>query len=161
MLLKLENTKIPMKLVYTLSEELKERPERIALTQALTLNKSKPQMGLKGTYGLFGSQEWWNNIKQKKMPLLFLSGIIKRTYAAGQDPSTIDNSFSMLLDDGSVHDESIYSYTKEEDKRLFCIGSRVEIVYALDEMKQQPAIDGRVHYSYIVLEMAVSLRPIE
>jgi hypothetical protein len=161
MLLELKNTKVPMKVVYLLSEELKENPERIVLTQSLTLNKSRPQMGLKGTSGLFGSQEWWDNIERRKMPLLFLSGTIKRTYVAGQDPSSTDNSFSLLLNDGSVHDESIYSYTKEEDKKLFCVGSRVEIVYALDEMKQQPATDGGVHYSHIVLEMAVSLQPVE
>ena len=55
----LENTQTPMKLVYLLSEELKADPEYVSLTQALTLDKSKPYVGLNGTYGLFGSQEWW------------------------------------------------------------------------------------------------------
>lgn len=60
MLLNLEETKIPMKMVFLLSEELKMNPGRVALTQALTLNSSKPMMGLKGIHGLFGSQEWWH-----------------------------------------------------------------------------------------------------
>jgi len=160
MLLTLDKAKTPMKLVYQLSEELKKNPERIALTQALTLNTAKPYMGLKGTYGLFGSQEWWKNIASRKFPLLFISGIIKGTYIAGQDPTPTDNCFSLLLDDGSTREESIYCHLKE-DKSLFQVDSRVEIVYALDEMKQQPAADGGIHYSNIILEMAVSLQPVE
>ena len=38
MLLKLENTKTPMKLVYLFSEKLKVEPEYVSLTQALTLD---------------------------------------------------------------------------------------------------------------------------
>lgn len=137
MLLKLENSKIPMKLVYFLSEELKNKPEQIVLTQSLTLDKSRPNIGLKGTNGLFGSQEWWNSINQGKMPLLYVSGVITRTYVAGQDPSPVDNAFSLLLDDGSKVEESIYDYIKEEDKKLFQKGSRVEIIYANDELKRK------------------------
>lgn len=160
MLLKLENLKIPMKLVYFLSEELKTKPEQIVLTQSLTLDKSRPNIGLKGTYGLFGSQEWWNSINQGKMPLLYVSGVITRTYVAGQDPSPVDNAFSLLLDDGSKVEESIYDYIKEEDKKLFQKGSRVEIIYANDELKRKNS-NGEKAYLDIVLEMAVSLEPVE
>lgn len=38
MLLKLENTKTPMKLVHLFSEKLKVEPEYVSLTQALTLD---------------------------------------------------------------------------------------------------------------------------
>lgn len=160
MLLKLENLKIPMKLVYFLSEELKTKPEQIVLTQSLTLDKSRPNIGLKGTYGLFGSQEWWNSINQGKMPLLYVSGVITRTFVAGQDPSPVDNAFSLLLDDGSKVEESIYDYIKEEDKKLFQKGSRVEIIYANDELKRKNS-NGEKAYLDIVLEMAVSLEPVE
>jgi hypothetical protein len=160
MLLKLDNTKIPMKLVYSLSDELKEKPEQIALTQALTLDSSRPNMGLKGNNGLFGSDEWWDSIAQKKMLLLSVSGVITRTYVAGQDPSLLDNSFSLSLDDGSTCEESIYSYIKEEDKKLFRIGSKVEIIYARDELKRRMT-SGEAAYLNIVLEMAVSLKPVE
>lgn len=160
MLLKLENTKVPMKLVYLLSEELQANPEQITLTQALTLDHSRPNMGLKGTNGLFGSQEWWNSIEKNKMPLLFISGIITRTYVAGQNPSLIDNSFSLLLDDGSVCEESIYNYIKEDDKKLFRVGAKVNIIYARDELKRSGA-NGEKIYLDIVLEMAVSLAPVE
>ena len=160
MLLNLNKFDTPMKSVYLLSEELKENPGRIALAQALTLDKSKPCMGLKGTYGLFGSQEWWSNIEEGKMPLLLLSGVIQRTYIAGQDSSSKENSFSLLLGDGSIREEIIYNHTREEDRRLFVVGSRVEIVYAFDELKPG-AVDGEETHLDIVLEMAVSLQSVE
>lgn len=82
----LENTQTPMKLVYLLSEELKADPEYVSLTQALTLDKSKPYVGLNGTYGLFGSQEWCDSITQGKMPLLSLSGVIKKSLCSRARP---------------------------------------------------------------------------
>ncbi|KES11282.1 MULTISPECIES: hypothetical protein [Snodgrassella] len=160
MLLKLENSKVPMKLVYLLSEELKDNPEQIVMTQSLTLDKSRPNMGLKGTNGLFGSKEWWNSIKQGKMPLLHVSGVITRTYVAGQDPSSVDNAFSLLLDDGSEVEESIYNYINYKDKKLFQKGAKVEIIYAYDELKRRNH-NGEKAYLDIVLEMAVSLEPVE
>ncbi|MNV27916.1 hypothetical protein D3C71_1190830 [compost metagenome] len=44
--------------VYRLSEELAGDPEKIVDAQALTLDQTRPQMGLKGNLGLFGSPEW-------------------------------------------------------------------------------------------------------
>lgn len=45
------------------------------------------------------------------------------------------------------------------DLTLFRIGCRVDLVYALDELKKQPGMDGGVNYSKITLEMAVSVEP--
>lgn len=156
MLLHLDKFEIPMKLVFQLSDELKNNPERVALTQALTLNAAKPNMGLRGSHGLFGSDDWWNNIRQGKMPLLFLSGIIKRAYIAGQDESGLNNTIDLMLDDGSMRSVGIYVNNKD-DIKFFGVGCRAAIVYALDELKQQPAMDGGVNYSKVALEMAVSL----
>lgn len=160
MLLQLENTKLPMKTVFLLSEELKLNPERVALTQALTLNKSRPMMGLKGTNGLFGSSEWWNSIEQRRICLLFISGTIKHAYVAGQDPSPFNNTIDLLLDDGSIQQIGIY-VNNDQDANLFKVGHVASIVYALDEMKAQPDVNGGVNYSRTALEMAVSLEPVK
>ncbi len=160
MLLNLDQVDVPMKLVYLLSRELKANPQRVELTQALTLDQSRPNMGLKGTYGLFGSQEWWDSIEQRKMPVLFLSGVIKDAYVAGQDPSEINNTIDLMLDDGSVCEVGIY-VNDEHDISLFRVGCRADIVYALDEMKEQPDVDGGINRSKTALEMAVSLQPVE
>lgn len=160
MLLRLDETGVTMKRVFQLSEELKVNPERVALAQALTLNTSKPHMGLKGTHGLFGSPDWWENIRHRNMPLLFLSGVIQRAYHAGQEEHGMNNTIDLMLDDGSVRAVGIYVNNKD-DIKLFCAGCRAEIVYALDELKQQPAMDGGVNYSKVALEMAVSTEPVK
>lgn len=158
MLLKLENTKVPMKLVYLLSAELKADPEYVSLTQALTLDRSRPYVGLNGTYGLFGTQEWWDSINRGKMPLLFLSGIIKRAYVTGQDPSDFNNTIDLLLDDGTIQSIGIYT-NQEEDSDFFKEGHITSIVYALDELKPEAMLNFGQKYNQIALEMAVSLEP--
>jgi hypothetical protein len=155
---RVENAWVPMKVVYRLAEELKNDPGQVALAQALTQDKSRPSMGLKGTFGLFASPQWWDSIDQGRMPLLKLSGVIGRTYVAGQDESESVNSMELILADGSVRLEGIYA-NNEDDKKLFRVGCKVEVIYARDELKQQPGADGGINYSEIPLEMAVSLKP--
>lgn len=159
MLLNLNKNGIQMKRVYHLSDDLKIDTEQVALTQALTLDSSRPLMGLKGTHGLFASPEWWANIDQKKMPLSFISGVIQRTYIAGQDNGDEPNGMILQQDDGSTQDVGIYVNTPT-DIPLFKPGSLVEVVYVLDELKRQPGADGNINYSKIALEMTVSLKPI-
>lgn len=157
-MLDLDKTGVSMKNVYRLSDELKNDPERMVLTQDLTLNASKPLLGLKGTHGLFGAPEWWASIEEHKMPLMFVFGIVRRVYIAGQDEGEV-NTVDLLLEDGSVRDVGIY-VNDEADIPLFQVGCYVELVYALDELKKQPAPDGGINYSKIALEMAVSLEPV-
>jgi hypothetical protein len=160
MLLELENMNIAMKVVYLLSEELKQDPEYILLTQSLTLDEARPNMGLKGTHGLFGSREWWSSIEQRKMPLRFLSGIIKRAYVAGQDPSPLNNTIDLLLDDGTVQAVGIY-VNDDKDTDFFKVGHMVSIVYALDELKPGAVLNFGQKYNQIALEMAVSLESVQ
>lgn len=160
MLLKLENSKVPMKIVYLLSEKLKANPEYASSTQALTLNKTKPFIGLNGTNGLFGTNEWWDSIEQGKIPLLFISGIIRRAYVTGQDPSNFNNTVDLLQEDGTIRSVGIYT-NRKADSKLFKIGYSASIVYALDELKPQAIINSGQKYSQIALEMAVSLEPVE
>lgn len=156
MLLHLEDFGVPMKLVFKLEDQLREDPVQVELAQALTLNASRPRMGLRGVHGLFGSQDWWASICAGRMPLLYQSGVVQRAYVSGQDESTSNNTIDLKLDDGSVLMTGIYVNNKN-DAGLFRPGCLVGIVYALDELKQQPAANGGVNYSKIALEMAVSL----
>ena len=147
-----------MKSVYRLEVDLAADPEHIALAQALTLNTLKPQMGLSGRYGLFGSEEWWASIKSGKMPLEYVSGIITRAYRAGQDSSGANNTIDLASEDGSVQTVGIY-VNKARDAQLFQPGFAATIVYALDELKPQAAINACAPYSRVALEMAVALEP--
>jgi hypothetical protein len=156
MLLDIEKSDFQMKRVFSLAEELSKNPERVSLTQALTLDESRPFFGLKGSNGLFGSEEWWRSIEQRKMALLFVSGRVRASYVAGQDKSIDKNTVDLEMNDGEVVSVGIYTNDKL-DTDLFREGAWVEMVYALDELKMQPASDGSPNYSKVALEVAVSL----
>jgi hypothetical protein len=139
--------------VYTLTAELESDPRQVKLAQALTLNPDKPHMGLKGTYGLFGSPEWWNSINLRRMPLRFISGTIVEVYEAGQDSKTGLNS-DMVLDLSTGGRESFGIYTNNKKQvKLFTPGATVLMVDALDEYKR-PA--RGFPDSGITLEVAIS-----
>ena len=156
MFLQLDRAGAPMRLVYSLPQALEDNPKDVALAQALTLDTTRPLLGLKGTHGLYGSQQWWTSIEQRKMPLLFISGVIRRAYVTGMDNCDENNTIDLLLDDGSIRMEGIYVNNKD-DVDLFRVGCRVELVHVLDELKRQPAPDGNVNYLEIPLEVAVSV----
>lgn len=157
MFLQLDKSAVPMRLVYSLPQALQDNPRDVDLAQALTLDTTRPLLGLKGTYGLYGSQQWWASIKERKMPLLFISGIIQRAYVTGMDDCDENNAIDLVLDDGSIRMmEGIY-VNNNADIKLFRIGCRVESVYVLDELKRQPSPDGNTNYLEIPLEVAVSL----
>lgn len=146
-----------MKPVYTLAEALTQDPAYTAKTQSLTLDSSRPYLGLKGSHGLFVSDAWRESIKAGRIQTQTLTGTIERTYFAGQDSRRGDqvNSITLRLDDGSTVDESIYAHHKQ-DIKLFVRGAMVTMVYALDELKAQPAADGGVNVARTVLEVSVS-----
>jgi len=147
-----------MKLVYRLEDDLSRDPDQVALTQALTLDQSRPDMGLRGAHGLFGSPEWWASIRNGQMRLMRSTGVIESVYTAGQDARDEDNEFVLRQDDGTTHTESCY-VNHDADRILFKVGHRVEIAYALDELKER-GDNGEPLFSEIVLSMAVSTKPV-
>lgn len=61
----------------------------------------------------------------------------------------------LVTDEGSVEAVGIYLNDKS-NVSMFQPGRRAKIVYALEELKKQPAPDGGVNYSRVALEMSVS-----
>lgn len=112
-----------MRVVYRLRGDLLQDPQLVKDTQALTLNAEKPLLELKGTHGLFGSEQWWRNVETGCLPLKTVTGTIEETFFAGQDARWGNevNSFTVCLPDGSHVTESIYVNNKA-DHRLFRIG---------------------------------------
>jgi hypothetical protein len=151
-----------MKVVFELSRELAEKPEYVAQVQAMTLNAEKPLLGLRGTYGLFGSNDWWSNIANGKLRTITRSGVIQELIFAGQDARWGDevNSFRLVCDDDTIHLMSIRVHEKT-DRKLFCVGASVWAVYVLDELKNSPRFPFQAkNFSESLLEMAVSRRPV-
>jgi len=155
MFLDLDKSPVKMKLVYQLAVDLQNDPEHVASAQALTLDESRPYLGLKGTYGLFGSEQWLSNLRNGVMATKYVVGIITSVYTAGQDSTDEDppNAFDLLTDDGTETSDSFYA-NDEADLALFKVGARVEALYALDPLKYS---HGERRYSETTVEMAVSV----
>ena len=143
------------KLVYDLSIEIERDPSFMHLVQQVTLDPNKPHVGLKGNLGLYGSELWWENIKNKVMKTNIIRGVIKRCYKAGQDSQDSVNSFELILPDGRTWNESIYTNNRK-DINLFKIGHEVIIFYAHDEIKPSNGINEQIRYADTVIEMAIS-----
>ncbi|MFJ2453664.1 hypothetical protein ACIOWK_18425 [Pseudomonas protegens] len=156
MFLSLAESRVTMRLVYQLAEELRRDPEQVFLVRSLTLDKNRPLLGLKGSFGLFGSKEWWGNISCGVMPAKKISGVIVRIYYSGQDGDMPDNTMDVMLDEGVLCTEGIYVHD-EEDVSFYQVGSRVEVFYVLDPLKDESLSRDQSGASKIVIEVAVSV----
>lgn len=136
-----------MEVVYTLRSELDGDPEQVRLAQALTLDCNRPQMGLAGNQGLFGSEEWWKNVAAGRIPTLTKRGVIERVYTAGMEKGLQPNTIVFRTDAGDLLSEGLYA-NSEDDRQAYQVGRAVEYRLALDELKT----GGR---SDIVLEVRI------
>ncbi|WP_286074750.1 hypothetical protein [Stenotrophomonas sp. 59] len=142
-----------MKVLYSLKKDLDLHPERVAETQALTLNQARPLFGLKGTQGLFGSEQWWRSIEDGLIHTETVAGVITSLYVTGQDHRRSPNAFDFRLQDGSIRSEDMYVNAPSEVS-CYAVGRRIEITYVFDELKQ-PLQDGSSQYLDLVAEIRV------
>lgn len=121
-----------MKIVYSLSEDLSRNPKRVELTQARTLDDSDLPGGLKATYGLFGSDEWWHNVFNEVIPITRLSGVITRIYREGMHNEGL--AFEMEVSDGSTFRYSCV-VNKRRNRALYQVGKGIRFEYATVPLK--------------------------
>ena len=156
-ILAVDMTRVPMNIVFRLRDELRNNLEHVRTMRRLTLDPLQPDRGLSGTYGLFGSREWWSNIALGKLPLQRVSGKVERFQLAGPDRHAL-HVLEIRALDGSLHGVDIHA-AGAPGLPLLQVGQDVSVLCALDECKCQPAEDGGRHVARIALEMAVSLDP--
>lgn len=139
--------------VYRLADELAHDPEHVRTVQALTLNASKPLLGLLGRHGLFGSPEWWASVEAGRIPVREVSGVISRVWFAGQDSGGPANTVDFVDDDGVVHQGAI-RLNEKRDRSHYVVGRRIRYRYALDELKSggEPAS--------VTLDVVISAKPV-
>lgn len=144
--------------VYSLREKLESDPVFLKTVQALSLNTSKPNMGLSARQGLFGSAEWWKNIESGGIKRAEYFGVITETFYAGQDSDRRHNSFRMRTDDGRD-----YSYgmipEKSSFKGLYAFGHRAEVITIFQELKRRSS-DGKPELLEAPLEIRLSTKPV-
>ena len=86
--------------VYSLWQELEKDSDHLKRAQALSLDRSKPNMGLSTRFGLYGSDEWWRNVDNGVIPRATYSGVITETFYTGMDTDRRHSSFRIKTDDG-------------------------------------------------------------
>lgn len=145
------------KLVYDIKRDLAANPGRIAKAQALTMDSSRPNMGLSGEDGLFASQEWWQSISDGRIEVRVYRGTIQRLYVAGQDSddeAAEIRDFEYRCDDGTVRRATCLA-NEQANLELYRLGANVALAYALNRLKKQPAKDGGVNFAEVLLEIAI------
>ena len=118
--------------IYTLERDLESNPKRVELAQKLTLDDSRPSMGLKGTYGLFASEKWWYNFHKNKIPKVIYDGVIESIYFSGMHNES--KSFTLRLDGGGIYKYSLVADHKS-DLKLYKEGARLKVITYIEKMK--------------------------
>lgn len=114
-----------MKAVYQLRKDHKY----IQLVQEATLGRE--DAGLKITHGLFGSEEWWDNIKNGALPTDTIKGVISDVYMSGH---TDYPEFEVLSSDGHKTTWARDVNNGLEDG-IYEIGKKVEIDSVIQKFK--------------------------
>ncbi len=141
-----------MKVVYSLKEYLLNNPRYVADVQARTLDNRDLPGGLKGTYGLFGTDEWWRNIESGVIPVTTLTGVIVRLYREGMDNG---QGFEMTLADGSLFKWSCVCNRRKDLKR-YQVGKTLSYTFATEPLKNPVERAGSVETeAHNTLEIAV------
>ncbi|RYL24702.1 hypothetical protein [Acinetobacter piscicola] len=154
------------KLVYDLKSWLKDNPEDMELTHKVTLDNSTTS-GLKGSHGLYGTDEWWENIEDGSIESYMISGTIidlneKNEFMEANKVTTIK------LD----HEErEIYGgvgFTNEQIERkykdLYKVGNKTVIFYILDELKEDDTwnsiVEGRLGIIPLINKIYIKQSPV-
>ncbi len=147
---------IAMKLVFSLREKLKSDPKYVAAVQAVTLGHDKRNLpgGLKGVFGLFGSEQWWKNIADGFAPVTRLKGILTTVHFEGMHNE--GRGFEMRMPDGSTYKYSCVANHKPDRKR-YVVGKTIEVVYMAEPLKNPvPVTDGSFQtHTVSVLEISI------
>lgn len=125
--------------VYSLEQQIQSNPELVAQAQALTLDQSRPKMGLRGQHGLFGTERWWSAIESGLIKRITREGRITRVYRVGVDPGSEANEVEFIDDGGSLRKDGLY-FNHSSERKFYREGRNIRIEYALDESKKsQPS----------------------
>lgn len=158
MFLNPQNAAVPMKRVYRLDEGLGRNPKQLRQIQALSLDASRPFMGLSARLGLYGSPAWWANLESGAIRQELISGEIIRV-DAGDEDDPLNCSVSL----STRHEEIDYinlPVLDPADAALFQIGHLVDAFCCYTELKGHPGKDGSIPVLLEVVEIAVSLDPV-
>lgn len=134
-----------MKTLYDLNTELKDDPERFRRAQALTLDDSRPNMGLAGTFGLYGSDRCWGNLRGGQIPTRIYEGSIESLHFVGQGNNGVGQgnngrAFTLICDDGTPYTYSLVANEKA-DLRAYQTGRRLRVTVFYEPKKNGESLE--------------------
>ena len=127
-----------MKKIYDLKIALVDDPVRVENTQKLTLDETRPLMGLAGLYGLFGSPEWWGNLNSGKIPTKVYEGIVESLQFEGMHNE--GRSFTLRLADGGTYTYSCVANNKR-DLKAYRVGQKVRVTMLSERKKNDETLE--------------------
>jgi hypothetical protein len=108
----------------TIVYRLKEDQRLIQLVQRAT--RTTENFGIEPTHGMFGSDEWWQNIESGRLALHTLKGKITKVYMSGMGPTGDWPEFKMVSDTGEESSWTRMMHFAEQDQ-LYRVGAPIEI----------------------------------
>ena len=121
-----------MKTVYDLAVTLARDPQQVADAQALTLDAARPNFGLKGEHGLFGSAAWWASLKAGLLATTVYEGEIESLQFEGMHNE--GQSFTLRLTGGGTYTYSFVANDKA-DMKAYGVGRRARVTTYREMMK--------------------------
>lgn len=115
--------------IYDLRQDL----HRVSAIQEATLKTD--HYGIEPTYGLFGSEQWWQHVEDSTLPLHTMRGKITRVYMASMNDWP---EFELRCEEGSLNRfERLVSPAGQFLDDEYVVGRRVEVDYVLQEFRRQ------------------------
>ena len=132
-----------MKAVYQLRKDHKY----IQLVQEATLGRD--DAGLKMTHGLFGSEEWWDNIENGMLPAETIKGVISDVYVSGHN----DYPEFKVLSNGGQKTAWTRDVNNGLEDGIYEIGKKVEIDFVIQKFKNLCPVLGEDSKCVIEIRM--------
>lgn len=105
----------------TIVYQLKQDKRRIDQVQRAT--RTTENFGIEPTHGMFGTDEWWQNIESGRLPIQTLKGRITKVYMGGMGDWP---EFKMVNNTGEESSWTRMMHSAEQDD-LYRVGAPIEI----------------------------------
>ena len=134
----------------TIIYQLKHDQRRIDQVQRAT--RTTENFGIEPTHGMFGSEEWWQNIELGRLPLHTLKGRITKVFmgSMGDWPE-----FKMVSDAGEESSWTRMMHSAEQDER-YRVGARIEIDFVWQQHRPKSFDHGEKTVQVIEIRIGPS-----
>lgn len=105
--------------------QLRRNKQYVENVQKATLTTK--EFGIEQTHGLFGSEQWWQQVASGNLPVHKVSGVVTRLYMGSMNDWP---EFSMRSDTGEESSWSRYA-NNEELGSFYQVGRPIEVSYVI------------------------------